>query len=129
MIPDPQRVLRDAARLSALLAGIGGLAAWFLLDPGIALGVLLGAAVGWINLWLLARALHQSVASAEQYRGRKWAIPGALLLKWPLLLLVIAGLALYTPARAEGLAAGYAIALFAATLAAMRGQQQPPRSS
>lgn len=128
MIDAPQ-LLRDSARWSALFGGVATVGGWILRDVGFALGVALGAALGWFNLWLLARALAQSVAEAEHYRGRKWAIPAAILLKWPLVLLVIAGLALYTPAQPEGLALGFAISLVSATLAGLRGQSAAPPSS
>lgn len=123
---DPALLLRDTSRWSALLGGVATAVTWFAWSGGVALGVALGAALGCLNLWLLARALHQSVAQAEQYRGRKWALPAAILLKWPLVLLLIAGLALYTPARAEGLAIGFALSLVSAMLAALRGQAKTP---
>lgn len=119
---DPHRLLYDSGRWCAVFGGLCTLGTWITLGGGIALGVALGVALGWLNLWLLARALGQTIPQAELYRGRKWAIPAAILLKWPLVLLVIAGVALYTPARAEGLALGFAIALVSATLAALRGQ-------
>lgn len=125
---DPALLLRETSRWSALLGGVATAITWIAWSGGIALGVALGAALGCLNLWLLARALHQSVAQAEHYRGRKWALPAALLLKWPLVLLLIAGLALYTPARAEGLAIGFALSLVAAMLAALRSQSKTPPS-
>jgi len=129
MIPDADALLRDTGRACVLLGSASAIFAWFFLGGGVALGVALGAGIGWLNFWLLARALRQSVDQAEAYRGRKWALPGALLVKWPLLLLLIAGLARYTPAKAEGLAIGFAIALGSATLAAIRAQRRPPNDA
>lgn len=89
---------------------------------GWALGVVLGAALGYANLWMAARALRGIVASPHEHRpapGSKWALPTALLVKWPLILLALFGILWYSPARPEGVALGVVIALAAASFAAL----------
>ncbi len=89
----------------------------------MAIGIAAGALLGLANLWFAARALDNVVKSAAQHRpapGRRWALPGMLLVKWPLILLALWGILWYLPARAEGVALGVVIALAAASIAAIQ---------
>jgi hypothetical protein len=118
---------RTAVWTAALGLGVAialGLA-W---DWAMALGVVAGAALGYANLWMAARALRSIVASPQQHRpvgDRKWALPLGLLVKWPLVLLALGGILWYSPARPEGVALGVAVALAAASMAALRGSRPP----
>lgn len=122
MTLDIDGLFRRMARWTAAL-GLGWAAALGLwLGWEMALGVTVGAALGYANLWLAARALRGIVERPHEHRpapGSKWALPAGLLLKWPLILLALWGILWYLPARPEGVALGVAIALAAASLAAL----------
>jgi hypothetical protein len=97
----------------------------------MALGIALGALLGVANLWLLSRAISVMVRSADEHRptpGQKWALPGVLLLKWPFLLLALAGILWYMPARPEGVAIGFGISLVGAAIAATRTSKERPQT-
>jgi hypothetical protein len=107
------------------IASAGTLAVW---GAEMALGVALGALVGLANVWFLSRALARLVASPGDHRpapGRKWALPAVLLLKWPVILLALAIILWYMPARPEGVALGALLSLAAASIAARQGQRNP----
>jgi hypothetical protein len=95
----------------------------------MALGIAMGTLLGVTNLWLLSRAVDAMVQQADQHRpapGRKWALPGVFLLKWPFLLLALAGILWYMPARPEGVAIGFGISLLGAAIAATRNSKTRP---
>jgi len=71
---------------------------------------------------LLARALRAMLRDPQQYRPRgaqTWVLPGVLLLKWPFILLALAFILWYMPARPEGVALGALLALVGASIAAI----------
>ena len=119
--PNPGPLLRQSALWTALLAaGVGIPAAW-LWGFEMGLGVVLGALLGLANFALMARALGSVLSSPHDYRPTRpggWVLPGVLLLKWPLVLLALAVVLLYTPARAEGVGVGVILSLIAAVKAA-----------
>lgn len=128
---DIDGLLRRMARWTTVL-GIGSavaLGVW--LGWEMALGIVLGAALGYANLWFAARTLRGIVERPQEHRpapGAKWALPTALLVKWPLFLLALWGILWYLPARPEGVALGVAIALAAASIAALP-RSKPPASA
>jgi ABC-type antimicrobial peptide transport system permease subunit len=88
----------------------------------MSLGVALGALVGIANIWLLAKALGTVLSNAQEYRpsaGQTWVLPGVILLKWPFILLALAIILWYMPARPEGVAVGALLALVGASIAAI----------
>lgn len=95
---------------------VGALWSW-----EVALGVLCGVTLGWLNLWMLGHALVAVLAQAggATPTDRKWAMPGLLLLKWPLTLLALVCVLWYLPARPEGVVLGWLLALTAGGLAAL----------
>lgn len=128
MTLDIDGLLRRTGTWTAVLA-VGSAAALGLwLGGAMALGILAGAAVGYANLWFAARALRGIIADAGTHRpvaGSKWALPVGLLVKWPLILLALWGILWYLPARPEGVALGVALALAAASIAAL-SRSKPP---
>jgi len=111
----------QATLLTLALAAVAGGSTAALWDPQIGLGIALGALVGLLNIALLARALTAVLSDPRRHRparpgGR--ALPGLLLLKWPLVLVALAGILWYMPARPEGVAAGVILSLVAAAIAA-----------
>lgn len=124
-------LLRRAAAWTTLLTGAASLVALMWWGYEMALGVALGALVGFANLWLLSRAVAQLVDNAGDHRpapGRKWSLPAVLLLKWPFVLLALAGILWYMPARPEGVALGLVLSLAAASVAAAKGRSVPPEA-
>ena len=119
----PTFIRRTAGWTVALVAVAGGIS-WWAFGQDIALGVALGALVGFANLVVLSRSLSKVLENPEQHRpaaGKKWVLPAVLLLKWPFLLLALGLILWYMPARPEGVAAGVALSLLAASIAAVRG--------
>ncbi len=128
---DIDRLFRQMAWWTAVLAVGSGAAFGLWMGWSMALGVVLGAAVGYANLWLAARALRGIVERPQEHRpapGARWALPTGLLLKWPLILLALWGILWYLPARPEGVALGVAISLAAASIAALT-RSKPPGSA
>lgn len=134
--PDSTPLLRRAALWTAVMAAIAGAISWPLLGREMSLGIALGALVGWVNLWLLAKALRSMLRDPQQHRpvGRRtWVLPGVLLLKWPFILLALASILWYMPARPEGVALGALLALVGASIGALKTKQganrdEPPPS-
>jgi hypothetical protein len=128
-------LVRRAARWTAALTAIAGAISLPWLGREMSLGIALGALLGWVNLWLLARAVRAMLRDPQQHRptGRRtWVLPGVLLLKWPFILLALAGILWYMPARPEGVALGALLALVGASMAALRanrGSDAPTSSS
>lgn len=131
--PDSTPLLRRAGLWTIGLVAIAGAISLPMVGPEMSLGIALGALVGWVNLWLLARALRVMLRDPSQYRPagrRRWVLPGVLLLKWPFLLLALAFILWYMPARPEGVALGALLALVAASIAALRANRgDAPTSS
>jgi len=124
--PNSTPLLRRAARYTLLLAAIAGAISYPLFGREMTLGIALGALVGWVNLWLLAKALASMLRNPEQHRpaGRRtWVLPSVLLLKWPFILLALAGILWYMPARPEGVALGALLALVGASIGALRANR------
>jgi len=123
----PNSVLvRHAALWTTLMAVVAGAISLPLFGHEMSLGIALGALVGWVNLWLLARALRTMLRDPRQYRptgSRTWVLPGVLLLKWPFILLALALILWYMPARPEGVALGALLALVGASIAALRANR------
>lgn len=134
--PDSALLLRRAALWTAAMVAIAGAISLPLFGHAMSLGIALGALVGWVNLWLLARALRTMLRTPEQYRpggGRTWILPSVLLVKWPFILLALALILWYMPARPEGVAVGALLALLGASIASTRanrghGTDAPPPS-
>lgn len=121
MTVDTDALMRRTAVWTASLTGAAAAVLGVVMGGAMALGIVAGAALGFTNLWMAARALRSVVADPQLHRpapGRKWALPLGLLVKWPLILLALAGILWYLPARPEGVALGVAIALAAASIAA-----------
>jgi hypothetical protein len=117
------RTARWTLVLGSLVAGISQWTFGF----EMALGVALGALIGFMNLWLLSKSIDAALARADEHRpttGRKWALPGVLLLKWPFVLLALGLILWYMPARPEGVAIGLLLSLLAAALAATRAPKR-----
>jgi hypothetical protein len=112
--------LRRATMMTAGLTGlVGAIAHWFVGWP-MSLGIALGALIGVANLAVLARALSGVVDRAEEHAprpGQRYVLPGVLLLKWPVLLLALAGILWYMPARPEGVAIGVLLSLIGGAIA------------
>lgn len=128
---DINDLFRRMAGWTALL-GVGCAAAlgWWL-GVSLALGVVLGAVLGYANLWFGARALRRIFERPHEHRpapGQTSALPRALLAKWPLILLALWGILWYLPARPEGVALGIAISLAGASIAALK-RSRPPQSA
>lgn len=124
--PDSTPLLRRAGLWTTGLVTISGAISLLVVGPEMSLGIALGALVGWANLWLLARAVRVMLRDPQQYRpaGRRtWVLPGVLLLKWPFLLLALAFILWYMPARPEGVALGALLALVGACIAALRANR------
>lgn len=96
------------------------LAGWFLWDFGTALGILCGAGLGALNFILLGRSLQKMFGNPEDHRGSKWAMPVAMLLKWPLILGALAIVMIYLPVSPQGVAIGALVSLAAGSTAALR---------
>lgn len=132
--PNSVPLLRDAGLWTALLATVAGAISLLWSGREMSLGVALGALVGWVNLWLLSRAVGTMLRDPQQYRPtgqRTWILPGVLLLKWPFILLALAGILWYMPARPEGVALGALLALVGVSIAALRANRAsdaPPPS-
>jgi hypothetical protein len=133
--PDSTPLLRRAALWTGLMVAVAAAISLPLFGREMSLGIALGALVGWVNLWLLARALRAMLRDPQQYRpvgARTWVLPGVLLLKWPFILLALAGILWYMPARPEGVAVGALLALVGASIAALsanKGPASPPTAS
>jgi hypothetical protein len=129
---DVDGLLRRMARWTTIL-GIGSaIALGIWLGWEMALGVVLGAALGYANLWFAARTLRGILDKPQEHRpvpGSTWALPTGLLVKWPLFLLALFGILWYLPARPEGVALGVAIALAAASIAALPRANDPKGST
>lgn len=126
--PDSAPLLRRAALWTAAMAALAGAISLPLFGREMSLGIALGALVGWVNLWLLARALRAMLRDPQQYRpagARTWVLPGVLLLKWPFILLALALILWYMPARPEGVALGALLALVGASIAAIGANRGP----
>lgn len=124
--PNSTPLLRSTAGWMVVLVAIAGAISHWLFGLEMSLGVALGALVGFANLLLLARALGTVLRDPEQYRptgARTWVLPGVILLKWPFILLALAMILWYMPARPEGVALGALLALAAASIAAIRAKQ------
>jgi drug/metabolite transporter (DMT)-like permease len=124
--PDSAPLLRRAALWTLVMVAIAGAISLPLSGHEMSLGIALGALVGWVNLWLLARALRTMLRDPRQYRptgSRTWVLPGVLLLKWPFILLALALILWYMPARPEGVALGALLALVGASIAALRANR------
>ena len=124
--PDSTLLLRRAALWTLAMVVIAGAISLPLSGHEMSLGIALGALVGWVNLWLLARALRTMLRDPRQYRptgSRTWVLPGVLLLKWPFILLALALILWYMPARPEGVALGALLALVGASIAALRANR------
>lgn len=124
--PDSAPLLRRAALWTLVMAVIAGAISLVLSGREMSLGIALGALLGWFNLWLLARALRTMLGDPRQYRpagARTWVLPGVLLLKWPFILLALAMILWYMPARPEGVALGALLALVGASIAALRANR------
>ncbi|MEM9454099.1 MAG: ATP synthase subunit I [Myxococcota bacterium] len=124
--PDSTPLLRHAGLWTTGMVAIAGAISLLLVGPEMSLGIALGALVGWVNLWLLARAVRVMLRDPQQYRpaGRRtWVLPGVLLLKWPFVLLALAFILWYMPARPEGVALGALLALVGASIAALRANR------
>ncbi len=132
--PNSAPLLRRAGLWTAILTVIAGAISLPLFGHEMSLGIALGALVGWVNLWLLARALKTVLRDPQQHRPtgqRTWVLPGVLLLKWPFILLALAGILWYMPARPEGVALGALLALVGASIGALRADRAsdtPPSS-
>ncbi len=127
MTDTPTFIRRTTTWTVALTVAAAGIS-WWIGGPDLALGVALGALVGLANLMLLTRALAKVLANPDQHRpaaGRKWVLPTAMVLKWPFLLLALGLILWYLPARPEGVAAGVALSLLAASMAAIGGNKKP----
>lgn len=129
--PDSTPMLRRAGLWTTVLVVIAGAICGPMFGTEMSLGIALGALVGWVNLWLLARALKVMLRDPQQYRptgSRTWVLPGVMLLKWPFLLLALAFILWYMPARPEGVALGALLALVGASIAALRAKSSdaPP---
>jgi hypothetical protein len=106
---------------SVTTAIVATLAGWRWGWP-LAYSIIVGAALGAANVWLLTRAVGSLIARAHEHRpapGRKWAMPAVLLLKWPAIFAIFAVLVVYTPARPEGVGLGVLLALAALSAAAV----------
>ena len=126
--PDSAPLLRRAALWTAALVAIAGAISLPLFGREMSLGIALGALVGWVTLWLLSRATRIMLRDPQQYRpvgARTWVLPGVLLLKWPFILLALALILWYMPARPEGVAVGALLALVGASLGALRANREP----
>ena len=124
--PDSAPLLRHAALWTTVMAAIAGAISLPLFGHEMSLGIALGALVGWVNLWLLARALRTMLRDPQQHRPtgqRTWVLPSVLLLKWPFILLALALILWYMPARPEGVALGALLALVGASIAAIRADR------
>jgi hypothetical protein len=129
--PDSTPLLRRAALWTGIMVAIAGAIALPLFGREMSVGIALGALVGWVNLWLLARALRAVLRDPQQYRPaaqRTWILPGVLLLKWPFILLALAFILWYMPARPEGVALGALLALVGASIAALRANRTEGRA-
>lgn len=120
--PDSGPLLRRTLAWTVGLVVVSGAISHAVWGREMSLGIALGALVGLANLWLLARALKTVLGNAQQYRptaGATWVLPGVILLKWPLLLLALAMILWYMPARPQGVALGALLALVGASISAI----------
>jgi ABC-type nickel/cobalt efflux system permease component RcnA len=119
-------MMKRTSMWTLALASLASAAVLALSGSEMALGVALGALLGLVNVWLLSRALSRLVDNAGDHRpapGSKWTLPAVLLLKWPAILLALAVILWYMPARPEGVARGALLSLAAASIAARQGQR------
>lgn len=124
--PDSAPLLRHAALWTAVMVAIAAAVSLPLFGREMSLGIALGALVGWVNLWLLARAVRVMLRNPQEHRPtgqRTWVLPTVLLLKWPFILLALAFILWYMPARPEGVALGALLALVGASIAALRANR------
>ncbi len=120
---DRAMLLRHAGLWTLGLTTLSGAISQPLFGHEMSLGIALGALLGWVNLWVLSRTLRAVLSSPEEHRParqQKWVLPGVFLLKWPFLLLALAGILWYMPARPEGVAFGALLSLVGASIAALR---------
>lgn len=133
MKPHPfPTLLRMAVRWTTILTVASAVISGLTWGADFALGIALGALLGLVNLALLGTALAKLLPDAGRHRpapGSRFALPGILLVKWPLLLLALAGILWYLPARPEGLAFGFLLSLVGAAIAALRIQKRSGHAS
>ena len=125
-MPEPTQMMKRTLAWTLGFTSLTSALVLMLWGAEWALGVALGALLGLVNVWLLSRAIGRLVANAGDHRpapGQKWALPMILLLKWPAVLLALAFILWYMPARPEGVALGALLPLVAASLAAREGKR------
>jgi len=103
-------MIQSALRIGLVIWLAATLPAWFL-GRNVALGVLLGGAIGLINLWGLARI----VAAAARARGARAALMGFLLVT-KFLLLAAAVIVCLRYVRVDALAFIVGISIFVLAL-------------
>jgi hypothetical protein len=115
--------------LALVVVWSGLLGPW--LGWSMVVGLAAGALVGFLNLWLGARALALLIPRlpSGSSKDNRSALTLLLLMKWPLVLLALLGILWYLPARPEGVALGIAISLAAASIAWLRRPAAPPEGS
>ena len=117
-------VVKHAALLTVALGAVLAVIAAVVWDRAMALGVVAGAAIGGMNIFLLSKAVTKLLANPEEHRKAKRKIPGPLLLKWPLLLGMLALVMLYLPVRPEGVAIGALISLISLSIAGFKSREK-----
>ena len=135
--PRAQRVRADLLALWARRIGLWtltlaiptSLLALALAGHEQALSVLLGAAIGLMNLQSLARAAFRMLLAAEAEPDQAAArtarfAPLLATLRWPATALATAAVLWYMPGRPEGLVAGVLVALAGFTAAALQSAQE-----
>ncbi len=123
--------LRRTALWSAALVLVWSLILGPWLGWPMVVGLVAGGLVGYLNLWLGARALALLIprlsggAGKANLKDSRSALMLLLLMKWPVVLLALLGILWYLPARPEGVALGIAISLAAASIAWLRRPTAP----
>jgi membrane protein YqaA with SNARE-associated domain len=117
-------VVKRAAVWTVVLGAIWAVIAAVVWGRAMALGVVAGAAIGGVNNFLLGRAVSKILANPDEHRKSKRKIPGPLLLKWPLLLGMLALVMLYLPVRPEGVAIGALISLVSLAIAGLESREK-----
>jgi hypothetical protein len=127
-IGDPElirSIIRWTVGLTVAVSGI--VLVW---DASFSLGIALGALIGGANIVLLGKAISRAFSRAAESTDDESEVeaptvarklPG--LLRMPLLVLALAGILWYMPARPEGLATGITIVLVAAVIAGFRAKR------
>ncbi len=110
------RILQWTVALTVPVA----IAGWLIWDSATALGIVCGSALGAANFVLLGRSLQKMFADPEEYRGSKWTVPVAMLVKWPLILGALAIVMFWLPVSPQGVAIGALVSLAAGSTAALR---------